>query len=169
MFSRFDNDAFEDGFIYPSFQYNLQTPHRLRAGGTFILGKAGFITAEAERVQFGNARLSRPSEGSFETENGEISEFNDIWNFRGGAEIRLAFLRLRAGIAIFDDPTNDGIANANTQISGGIGVRTKSFFADLSAVTGINQQNVILPYPSASAAQVSTDINRLSLTIGMIF
>jgi len=169
LFAQFDNEAFEDGFIYPSFQYNLQTPHRFRVGGTFILGKLGFITAEAENVKFGNATLSRPSEGTFNVENGEIQQFNDALNLRAGAELRLDIFRLRAGVAFYDDPTDDGIDNQNTQISGGVGLRTKTFFADLSAVTGINQQSAVFPYPSADPAMVNTDITRVSLTIGMLF
>ncbi len=169
LYSLFDNESFEDGFIYPSFQYNLQTPHRFRVGGTFILGKFGFITAEAENVKFGNATLSKPSEGTFNIENDEIQQFNDALNIRGGAELRLDIFRLRAGVAFYEDPTDDGIDNAMTQFSGGIGIRTKSFFADFSAVTGINNKSSIVPYPSADAAEVNTDITRLSLTIGMLF
>jgi hypothetical protein len=170
MFANFDNESFEDGFIYPSFQYNLQTPHRFRVGGTFILGKAGFITAEAENVKFGNASLTKPSEGVFTSDNDYIGQvYQDALDFRGGAEIRLAIFRIRAGYAFFADPTDDGIDNENSQISGGVGIRTKSFFADLSAVTNINQKSSIVPYPTADAASVNTDMTRVSLTIGMLF
>ena len=169
LYSQFNNENFEDGFIYPSFQYNLQTPHRFRAGGTFILGKLGFITAEAENVKFGNASLTKPSEGTFSTDNDIISNYSDALNIRAGAEIRLDIFRIRAGYAYFDDPTDDGIDNSSTQISGGVGIRTKTFFADLSAVTGINQMSAIVPYPTADAAMVETNINRVSLTIGMLF
>ncbi|MEJ2005790.1 MAG: hypothetical protein P8X57_12715, partial [Cyclobacteriaceae bacterium] len=169
LYSNFNNESFEDGFIYPSFQYNLQTPHRFRVGGTFILGKMGFITAEAENVKFGNANLTKPSEGTFNIENDEIQQFNDALNVRAGAELRLDIFRIRAGVAFYEDPTDDGVDNANTQISGGVGVRTKSFFADLSAVGGINGKSSIIPYPAANAAEVSTDITRVSLTIGMLF
>ncbi len=170
LYSNFDNESFEDGFIYPSFQYNLQTPHRFRVGGTFILGKLGFITAEAENVKFGNAQLTKPSEGAFTTDNDYINNvYQNALNFRGGAEIRLDIFRIRAGYAFFADPTDDGIDNENSQISGGVGIRTKTFFMDLSAVTGINQKSTIIPYPSAEGAVVNTDMNRVSLTIGMLF
>ncbi|MCA6078055.1 OmpP1/FadL family transporter [Fulvivirga sedimenti] len=170
MYANFDNELIEDGFIYPSFQYNLQTPHRFRVGGTFILGKAGFITAEAENVKFANASLSKPSEGAFTSDNNYINNtYQDALNFRGGAEIRLAIFRIRAGYAFFADPTDDGIDNEHSQFSGGVGIRTKTFFADLSAVTNINQKSVIVPYPTAEAASVNTDMTRVSLTIGMLF
>ena len=170
LFAQFDNESFEDGFIYPSFQYNLQTPHRFKAGGTFILGKLGFITAEAENVKFGNANLTKPSEGTFVNENDFIqSAYQDALNLRGGAELRLDIFRFRAGIAYLGDPTDDGIDNENTQISGGFGLRTKTFFMDIAGVTAINQKSVILRFPTADAASVNTDITRVTLTIGMLF
>ncbi len=175
MFTRFNNEAFEDGFIYPSFQYNMRTPGRARLGASFFLGKFGFITADLESVNYAGAELRQPSDGgSFAFDNELINGFNNAINYRLGAEARLDIFRLRAGYAYYDDPTDDGVDNSMTQISAGIGVRTGSFFIDFAAVTGLNSEISVAPYPNPvpgadNTANITTETNRLSLTIGMVF
>ena len=169
LLARFNNEFFEDGFIYNNFRYNMRTPGRARLGASFFLGKFGFISADLESVNYSGAELTQPSEGDFVFDNEVINSFNNVINYRLGAEARLDIFRLRAGYAHYADPTDDDIDNAMTQISAGVGIRTGSFFIDFAAVTGINSEREVSPYPTSETAAITTQTNRLTLSIGMVF
>lgn len=164
-----DGDFFSDGFLYPSFQYDVKTPSRLRGGATYFFGKHGFITADVESVNYGNAELRNPTNGDFIFENGQINEYNSALNYRFGAEYRADIFRFRAGFSHFADPTENGVDNSDDQFSFGAGIRKEQFFVDLGIVTGIDQRFSVSPFPTASVAEIETTSTRASLTVGFTF
>lgn len=164
-----DGEFFSDGFLYPSFQYDLRTPGRLKAGATFFVGKHGFITGDVESVDYSNANLRRPTDGNFSFDNGVIATFNSALNYRLGAEFRHEMFRLRAGFAHFDDPTDDGLDNADDQFSFGAGIKTPNFYVDLGITTGIEQRFTVTPFPTADVARIDSQTTRASLTVGFTF
>ncbi len=164
-----DGEFYSEEFFYPSFRYDLRTPGRLRAGATFFVGKHGFITGDVESVNFSNANLQRPSEGDFRFDNSVIADYNSVLNYRLGAEFRMDIFRFRAGYAYYDDPTDDGIDNADDQFTFGAGIKTQMFYVDLGIITGIEQQQRVTPFPTADVADINSNITRASLTLGFTF
>jgi hypothetical protein len=164
-----DGEFFADGFLYPSFQYDLKTPSRFRAGATFFFGKSGFITGDVETINYGNADLRSPTEGNFSFDNQTISQFNSAINYRFGAEYRLDIFRFRAGYSHFDDPTDNGVDNADDQFTFGTGIKTERYFVDLGVVTGIDQRTNVTPFPTAPTADITTQSTRAVLTVGFTF
>ncbi len=164
-----DGEFYSDGFLYPSFQYDIKTPGRLKAGATFFLGKHGFITGEVESVDYSNASLRRPSDGNFNFDNQLISAYNSALNFRIGAEARMDMFRFRAGFAHFDDPTDDSVDNADDQFTFGAGIKTPTFYVDLGIVTGIENRFNVSPFPTSDVARIDSQTTRASLTLGFTF
>jgi hypothetical protein len=119
-------------------EYNLSTPLRVSTGATFI-SKFGFITADVEFVDYSNAKYNSDIDDNFDPENdGVKAEYQSVVNYRVGAEYRYKIYRVRGGFNYMADPyrqTGD-VDRSVTSFSGGLGVRTKKFFADLGAVFG---------------------------------
>ena len=116
--------------------YGLNTPLKIGGGATFFIGKNGFISADVDWVDYSASRIN--SDDFDEGPDNQV--INDIYastiNFRVGGEARFDMFRARAGYAYFGDPyTNSpGYDQSTQQISGGIGVRIKSFSIDFSMV-----------------------------------
>ncbi len=164
-----DGEFFSDGFLYPSFRYDVRTPGRLKAGASVFIGKHGFISGEVESIDYSNANLRRPTEGNFSFDNQLIAGFNSALNYRLGAEFRLDVFRFRAGFAHFDDPIDDGFDNADDQFSFGTGIKTPNFYIDLGIVTGIEQRFSVSPFPTGDVASIDTQSTRAMLTLGFTF
>ena len=124
---------------------------------------------EIESVNYSNANLQRPSEGSLSFDNQVISEFNSALNYRLGAEFRLDMFRFRAGFAHYDDPTDDGVDNADDQFTFGAGIKTPNFYVDLGIIAGIEQRFNVSPFPTGDIATIDSQTTRASLTLGFTF
>jgi hypothetical protein len=143
MYNIPDNPSFPDepnvyeGFDQPlTLEYSLSTPLKLSTGATFI-SKYGFITADAEFVNYARAKYNADLGADFSSENGDIkAEYQPVVNYRVGAEYRYEMYRLRAGYSYMPDPfrSEDDIDQRIRSFSGGLGIRTKNFFADLAAI-----------------------------------
>ncbi|MEL7002956.1 MAG: hypothetical protein AAFN93_09515, partial [Bacteroidota bacterium] len=170
-----------DGILFTPFDYSITTPSSLKAGLTGFFGKNGFITAEVERINYGGANLSRPSDGvSFTEFNNTIDRsFESTFNYRVGAEYRFDIFRLRAGYSYIDDPVEDELDQSITEVSFGGGVRTNKFYFDIGVATGSLADNSVSPYPdtpigstgniAAPTASITNDNTRVSLTFGILF
>ena len=94
------------------YTYSLFTPYRLTGGLMVLVNKAGFITVDAEYVDYSSAELSsgvssinNPDFYDFNAENQRIDElYRGVVNFRMGGEARLGIFRLRAGYAYYPSP-----------------------------------------------------------------
>lgn len=155
------------------YSYRLTTPWRLNGGAAFILGKYGFVSADAEMVDYSQARLRNGSglefgnSYNFSDENAQSrAQYTSVVNLRFGGEARLANFRLRAGYAHYGDPFRESAFDRTQKFyTGGLGFRQSNISLDLAGVyTRYNR--VYAPYTLAdgSAPQVSVEANRFTTT-----
>ena len=165
-----DGEFFADGFIFQEFDYNITTPSRLRGGATFFINKSGFITTEVEYVDYSGGNISGTDNGDFFDENNQvINRYDQVLNYRIGAEYRHDILRLRGGFAYLDDPFDNNLEQAESQFTFGAGIRKQEFYVDV-AVVGVNApKSRISPYPGAPSAIVENDNTRVTFTVGFAF
>src|SRR5690606_26471024 len=98
-----------------------------------------FITADAELVNYGKSKYRSDISGiSYDLDNSDIkSTFGSVVNYRVGAEFRHNIFRVRAGYNLMADPylNNNGVDRKIQSISGGVGVRLKTFYTDLAVIS----------------------------------
>jgi hypothetical protein len=155
------------------YNYSLTTPWRLNGGVAAIIGKYGFITGDVELVDYSNAKLRNASDMtngdnySFEAENSNINAlYQQAINVRVGAEGRFDAFRLRAGFAQYGDPyVNSAYDRAQRFITGGVGLRLKNAFVDLTGVYNTSDR-LYQPYTLRSDLQprVAVATNRFTTT-----
>lgn len=171
------------------FDYSLTTPFRASGGVTYFLGtsKVGFITATAEFVGYGGLRASTSAFNNT-LDNQDFHDgvkynvkqtYQNVVNFRAGAEFRAGILRLRAGAAYMPSAYKldlDRVAKADRStvlFSAGLGVRTTRFFADASGsytTTKTGFSPYVLPNDSDTPT-VNTTQNRtnIGISVGVFF
>lgn len=157
--------------------YVLRTPGRLTLGVTGFVQKWGFVTADAEIVNYRNTRYRSQIQGiSFDSDNQRIRElYQQIVNIRLGGEFRLKKFRARAGFAVQPDPfrtEQNGVGRQVTSVSGGLGYRTPRFYLD-AAIIHASGQTSYRPYRvnSPDSPLVINDNNQLNIvfTLGFPF
>jgi hypothetical protein len=156
------------------YDYRLRTPFRAMGSVAFIIGQYGLVSADYEYVNYSQAKFNSNND-SYTDINGQISSTYKSWgNIRVGTEWCLADFRIRGGFAYFSNPYSGTMAtNNNTerfQISGGLGYRSRYFFADLSYVWSKMNQNYYLYDPSmVPPAKLTLYSNTVLTTIGFRF
>ena len=156
-------------------EYNLTTPLKVNVGGAFFLGKSGFITADVEFIDYKAGKLSSDlRDFSMAGDNRTIDNlYTNVVNYRAGAEFRFDIFRLRGGFAYYSDPF-DGVDFDRSRImySGGLGVRLKNFYADLT-VAGTQYNDLYQPYTLSDGTHPTTDLENTNvnsmLTFGFSF
>lgn len=157
-------------------EYKLRTPGRVTAGFSYIFGKSGFITAEAETVNYNNAKYNSLIQGvSFDQDNADIkSLYRPAVNYRAGGELRIDRMRFRAGGYLLEDPfqtAQNGISRKVTGLTGGFGYREKKYYVDLSVVYSATNQSY-RPYriPSDNSPLVTSAVDQLVIqaTVGFL-
>lgn len=163
------------------YTYTITTPFRANGGLALTLSKYGFVTADAEYVGYGQARIDNdPNSDSraktdFSTQNAAIrTQYGNALNLRFGAEGRFGVFRIRAGYAHYADPNRDNTNLDRSQrfYTAGLGLRQKSFFLDVAEVyTAYNQS--YSPYSLVSKAEPLVSIANAryttTVTAGFIF
>ncbi|MEM9326558.1 MAG: hypothetical protein AAGA85_12920 [Bacteroidota bacterium] len=152
--------------------YSLRTPGKLNLGGTFFLGKNGFITGDVEFIDYGTAEI-RTIDFREREDNQEIAnQFRSVMNYRVGAEFRFDELRLRAGYNFMADPYENSEFDRSVQsISGGLGYRSRSFFMDLAVVYQTSQQLTTPYFVGSNQPVAESDLTTTNgiLTFGFNF
>lgn len=157
--------------------YRLRTPSKITAGFSYIVGKKGFLTAEAESVNYGGGSYTSRTDGvSFDADNAQIRElYIKALTFRAGGEWRMGNMRYRGGVSLRPDPytvPQNGISTASTIITAGAGYRNSKYYIDCALGYGQSNQSY-RPYrvPSADSPLVKSVENRLTFqaTVGMVF
>lgn len=124
------------------FDYEVKSPLRASGGMAFFLGKKGFITADAEYVNYkkmniSSSYLSDVDNSAFTNKNEDFikSEFKNVVNLKIGAEFKIANISLRGGAQYLPTALNvkDGIDRDRTLISLGAGIVGKKLYLDASA------------------------------------
>ncbi|AYA38090.1 hypothetical protein D3Y59_14210 [Hymenobacter oligotrophus] len=162
------------------YSYRLSTPWRLNTGAAAIIGKYGFVSADVEMVDYGQARLRSDTSleygfnYSFGPENDAIrNDYQRTFNVRVGGEARLDAFRLRLGYANYGDPYRRSDFDRTQQFfTGGVGLRQKNLSLDLAGVYSLADR-YYSPYTLSDSSQpvVQVEGNRLSttLTLGLQF
>lgn len=157
-------------------EYNFTAPMKLR-GGIAFLSQYGFLTADVEMVNPSNGKYrSRESYISFEGDNENIREvYKPAINYRIGAEFKQDIFRLRAGFGVQSNAYSDFVDTDNTvtSLSGGAGIRTKSFYVDLAVIQSTGKEFRYQPYTfldgSGPAADLKNKTLRGVITVGFTF
>jgi hypothetical protein len=113
--------------------YTFRTPWRLLASACVLAGKNGFITGEAEWVQFNGSKYLYSSDyaESQKIVNQAISDsLRQSMSVRMGGELVFDIFRIRAGAGMQMSPLANDKA-VNWSYSAGVGIRSGYFFADL--------------------------------------
>ncbi len=170
------------------FTYSMTSPFRASGGFTYFLGagKIGFITATADYVNYAGMRISTDAFNS--TQNNQDfrndvktetqNTYQNVVNVRAGAEIRASMFRIRAGVAFLPSAYRVDLDRVNrtdrsrTLFTGGVGLRTDRFFADLSG-SFYSQQTGLSPFMlnDRDTPTVSTTSQRANamLSVGFFF
>lgn len=156
--------------------YNLTIPMRLTGGVAFI-SEYGFISADVEMVNPAKAKYgAKDSEISFAGDNQSIrTVYRPVVNYRIGAEFRRDIFRIRAGYGVQANTFDNSIDadNTITSISGGLGVRTRSFYVDLAVVHSATRSYQYQPYTFSDGSGPVVDLKDKTLngvlTVGFTF
>jgi hypothetical protein len=154
-------DASPDG----SFRYRLRTPWRVVGSAGFLAGRRGFVSAEAEWIDYGKARYRFHQATTFdELEyarllNDQIAaNFRSVLAFRLGGELTLKEqFRLRAGYHVSSSPF-EGDTGRIEGITLGGGLRTENFFLDL-AFRNTRYAESYLPFLTSAPPRQVVDLN----------
>jgi hypothetical protein len=150
--------------------YNLRTPSKLSAGVAF-LSKYGFLTGDIELTNPGNAKYSSDTPGiSYSEENDEVKTvYKSTVNYRFGAEFRYEIYRLRAGYGVQSNTYKSEFDTDNTinTISGGAGIRMKTFYIDFALIHRSTGKYSYQPYTFSDGSGPRVDLKN-KLTSGMI-
>nr|WKN35347.1 outer membrane protein transport protein [Tunicatimonas sp. TK19036] len=152
-------------------EYTLSTPSRTGVGLAYFFEKAGFLTLDAEYVNYQKNQFSSNQESLSDVNNNVDAIYKPVINTRVGGEFRYNILRFRAGYAFYDDPTqfaNDNLDRDRSVISGGIGINVNSFFADLT-VSHTQYQSDFAPYANGPYIPQENTITRTLLSLGFNF
>lgn len=127
-----------------AFNYTLFTPYKAIGSATILFNQYGFLTADVEYVDYASMKYSFGS--GYETQSTSMNQtiqntYKSAMNVRVGAEAKLQDVYLRAGFAYYGSPYKSTTINSDkTQLSAGIGYRTKTWFIDGAFVN--SQQTV---------------------------
>ncbi|MBX2901159.1 MAG: hypothetical protein KF775_16005 [Cyclobacteriaceae bacterium] len=157
-------------------EYSLKTPGKVSVGAAVFIGTNGFISADVDFVNYSGARYSSGISGiSFSGDNDDIKKlYQPTANFRLGGEFRHKNLRFRLGGSYMPDPfrtEQNNINRAVTSYSGGVGYRTKKFYADFALVFA-QGQSTYRPYRlNTNSPIVNLDGTRIfgMVTLGFPF
>jgi hypothetical protein len=154
---------------YP-FTYNFHTPLKVSGGMAVFFGGYGFITADAEYVDYASVKLSSTDGYDATQDNHDIiTSYQSTANIHAGGELKLDDVFIRGGYNILGNPQK-GFESTKT-ISGGIGVRFEKFYVD-ATYTNVKGSQAVYPYVLASntpQANLDKTYNNAFLTVGFKF
>lgn len=123
--------------VISNFEYTLTTPFRASGGLAVFIGKHGFLSADAEYVNYKNVKLGNESQVLSDA-NGTIDGiYQPVVNLRMGGEFRHDIWRFRAGAGYFGDPYKKGyddLDRSRLNLTAGVGIRLPELYIDLAVV-----------------------------------
>lgn len=156
--------------------YNMTNPFKANLGASVFFGKKGFISADAEYVNYRGIRFytDMDDQGLISNLKGAEAEvksiYQNVWNLKLGGEFRATqHVSLRAGYGYYGSPYNEtkifsGSSKPNVNLgtqslSAGIGYKNNSFHLDLGFVHSTTDQ-IYTPYFLNDNSQASTIIKK---------
>lgn len=156
------------------FNYSMNTPYKAIASGTVLFGQYGFLTADAEYVDYRSMNYDYGI--GFENESNAVNEvirrtYTDAVNIRVGAEFRLTDFAMRGGFAYYGSPYQAQTHAARTLVSGGLGYRAPSWYFDASLVYDMqdrSEQPYVLNRVNAEVpvATIRSRLAQVAFTLG---
>lgn len=153
------NSTFVESAIIQS-AYSLYTPAKYALGAAVFLGKMGFLTLDAEFLNYSKTKLES-QEFSMDNENIFIeNNFSNEVNIKTGLEVRLSPLRLRAGYAVNGIPTEkeNNLVFSNQSFSAGLGFLFEQLYADFAFIYN-KRASQYAPYLLSDFSEPIIDIN----------
>jgi hypothetical protein len=154
---------------YGGMKYQLTTPFHAIGNLAFIFNKYGFFNIDYEFTNYSMSNLQSNTYNFNNFENKNIKKyFRETHTIRAGGELILSRVSLRLGYAYATNPYKDLNKDGSCHsISGGVGIKTNSFFADFAYTYKFtNDKDIfydaisVYPYSSRIVNQV------FALTIG---
>jgi len=154
--------------------FNLTTPYKYNGGASLILGGFGFLSADAEYINYKELSFSSNDATNDIAVNSAIqSTYKDVINYRAGAELKFGPLVLRGGYGYYPSPLTDKSKSADqTVYSGGFGIHTGHFYIDFGGVRDYSTAyRQAYTFDDGSGPLIKTNIVRTSgtVTIGTRF
>lgn len=160
------------------FEYKVRSPWRFIGSAGILLNKLGFITLEAEYLDYSGAKFvfnntDDPGDLAYERElNDSISlQFTSAVNLRLGGELAYKSFRFRGGFTLNGTPLANESATSSA-LSLGAGVRGKKVYLDLAYRRVLNEYNY-RPYATFDNPELNVQNKRLRnkymLTLGFKF
>ena len=156
---------------FGAYSYNLRTPWRFNAGLGALLGRRGFVSVDADYVNYtGNSASFDDFSTANDVLNGEIDALlSSALGVRVGGELNLDPIQVRAGVGYRQMPFAEyanGEDHGVLTYSAGAGYSLGKFFVDLAAqVENYNSFNV----PFRTFDTVLTDRTRVSVLLSVGF
>jgi len=154
---------------YP-FTYNFHTPLKVSGGLAVFFSNYGFLTADAEYLDYSSVKLSSTDGYDATNDNHDIrASYQSTANIHAGGELKLDQVFIRGGYGIQGNPQK-GVESTKT-ISGGLGVRFEKFYVD-ATYTNVKGSQAAYPYILATAtpqANLDKTYNNAYLTVGFRF
>lgn len=156
-----------------NYNYRLRTPAKSVLSAAFTIGEMAMISMDYEFMDYRKSSLEA-SDDSFYEENTVINHlYGRASNLKIGGELKLSFLYLRGGYAYYGSPFASGEPNVDsntTVLSGGLGVRNKSFFIDAGYSFSTSQMKYYMYVPQMLDGSTNTSESTvLQLTMGLRF
>jgi hypothetical protein len=154
------------------FNYQLTTPYRAMANVAFLFKKYGFINLDYEFTDYSTSTM-QSNAYNFSVENNATRKYyQPTHTARIGGEVNLSPLSLRLGYSFTSNPykKSANIDGTRHTISGGVGLKGKTFFADFAYMYRFTNDKDVF-YDAASINPYSSSlVNQVfALTLGMKF
>ncbi|PZF73352.1 OmpP1/FadL family transporter [Taibaiella soli] len=166
-------------YAHQNFNYGLTTPWRGLLSASAMLGKIGFITADAEYVDYNSMRYHMHDYRDYEQQINTIikNTYQGAFNFRAGAEFRFDMMMFRGGFGYYGSPYQSPYNYSGSDrfdISAGLGFRFQHAFIDIGYVHSMystQEQPYTLPYPNVviPTATIKNNNNNVAITLGFKF
>ncbi len=154
--------------------YSLVTPWRLSMGLTYFFQKKGFLSADAEWLNYSTTKFD--GDQDYSGDNQQIKNlYKSTFNIRIGGEYRLKNYRFRAGYSFMPDPfqiPQNDVSRAISGYSAGGGYRTAKFYLDLAVVLNSGDTSYRpyqLNYPLDPLVTQNRKATTILVTVGFPF
>lgn len=161
------------------FDYDFHTPMKVVGSGAVLLQKIALISFDAEYVDYSTMRFRNGGSGDPMTDlNNQVkTTFEDVINYRVGAEIRVAkSFSLLAGYEYYANPikattsTEEDLPTDNSSsIAFGMGYSINNFYFD-TAIKHYESKNTLYnPQPNLYGTPTDYQNNTVTFTLGFRF
>ncbi|MDB5284413.1 MAG: rane protein involved in aromatic hydrocarbon degradation [Bacteroidota bacterium] len=160
---------------YDPLKYSLRSPMKGVISASFYYKQNGFFSIDYEFQNLASSRFnfgSQYADGTKQMNDTIKADYGYLHTIRAGFEGSYKALRLRAGYSFSSSPYKKGVAMQGDpemiqNVTAGIGVRLKHFYADMAYVFGMTKD---ISYPQASDPVNNTYLTHtLLITLGWKF